>query len=92
MPQTSIIGHAGLLIRGRIGQRTVLCLAGRIHAYEGYHMYQLTFTTRLMALLGVKIFMATNAAGGAIPGMWPGCIMMITDHLNLLRRSIGVGE
>eukprot|EP01102_Stenamoeba_stenopodia_P012661 TRINITY_DN4023_c0_g1_i1.p1 TRINITY_DN4023_c0_g1~~TRINITY_DN4023_c0_g1_i1.p1 ORF type:complete len:654 (-),score=154.82 TRINITY_DN4023_c0_g1_i1:963-2849(-) len=88
MPQTAIIGHAGVLIRGTVNRRPVFFLAGRVHAYEGYHMYQLSFSARLMAMLGVKVFMATNAAGGAIPGMWPGCIMRMTDHVNLFRRSI----
>ena len=50
-------------------------------------MYQLNFTARLLAILGVKLLIATNAAGGSQPGMYPGCLMIITDHINFYRRN-----
>lgn len=65
----------------------VLCLAGRSHAYEGIEMYILNFTARLMAALGIKIYIATNASGGSQPGMYEGCLMIITDHINFYKRN-----
>ena len=65
----------------------IFCLAGRSHAYEGKNMYQLTFTARLMRALGCQILIATNASGGCGEGMVPGCLMVITDHINLYHRN-----
>jgi purine-nucleoside phosphorylase len=65
----------------------IFCLAGRSHAYEGKNMYQLTFTARLMRALGCQILIATNASGGCGEGMVPGCLMVITDHINLFHRN-----
>ena len=88
MPKPSVEGHHGKLVYGQVEGRTVLCLAGRIHCYEGYLMHQLSFAIRVMAVVGVKTVLLSNAAGGAGVGMQPGSILVITDHLNLLRRSV----
>ena len=58
-----------------------MCFAGRVHAYEGWYPYETCFVSRMCALLGVKIFLLTNSAGGALPDMDPGSIMMIRDHM-----------
>ena len=87
MPSTSVEGHKGKLILGRVSGKEVLCLAGRIHAYEGYHMYQLTFMTRVMKKIGVELYITTNSSGGCQPGMKKGCIMAIRDHMNWFHRS-----
>lgn len=87
MPQPSVSGHSGKLVHGTIGDKTVLCLAGRTHSYEGLHMHQLVFATLLMAKLDCKLFLATNAAGGAQKGMFPGCLFVIRDHLNAFKRN-----
>lgn len=87
IPQTSVVGHAGQLVLGKIGDRDVLCLAGRVHGYEGKQMFELTFFSRVLALLGVKLLVATNASGGAMQGMYNGCLMIIKDHINLYRRN-----
>eukprot|EP00033_Pygsuia_biforma_P000681 GCRY01000800.1.p1 GENE.GCRY01000800.1~~GCRY01000800.1.p1 ORF type:complete len:883 (+),score=284.96 GCRY01000800.1:176-2650(+) len=87
MPTTSVAGHRGCFCSGLVAGKKVLCLAGRIHSYEGFHMYQLTFATRLLALLGCKVLIASNAAGGAVKEMQNGSIMAITDHVNMIRRN-----
>jgi len=63
-PQSTVEGHAGRLVLGEVGGKTVLCLQGRFHYYEGYPMDTLTMPIRLMARLGVQELLLTNAAGG----------------------------
>lgn len=87
MPTTTVKGHFGRLASGKVGGLKIFCLAGRSHAYEGKNMYQLTFTARLMRALGCQILIATNASGGCGEGMVPGCLMVITDHINLFHRN-----
>ncbi len=82
MPSTSVEGHQGKLILGTVSGKRILCLAGRIHPYEGYHMYQLTFMVRVMKRVGVELYVTTNSSGGCQPGMKQGCIMAIRDHMN----------
>jgi purine-nucleoside phosphorylase len=87
-PQTSVAGHAGKLVRGKLyGDRWVLCMAGRTHGYEGKYMYELNFMARMLAYCGVKLLIATNASGGCLPGMLPGCLMIINDHINFYKRN-----
>lgn len=87
LPQPTVSGHAGRLVFGTVGNKRVLCLAGRVHSYEGLDMYLITFAARMVIHLGVRLFIATNAAGGAQSGMEPGAIMVIRDHVNELKRS-----
>eukprot|EP01094_Clydonella_sp_ATCC50884_P017414 TRINITY_DN3027_c0_g1_i1.p1 TRINITY_DN3027_c0_g1~~TRINITY_DN3027_c0_g1_i1.p1 ORF type:complete len:710 (-),score=177.74 TRINITY_DN3027_c0_g1_i1:908-2977(-) len=87
LPQPTVSGHAGRLVFGRVGEKRVLCLAGRVHSYEGLEMFQVTFAARMVIQLGVRLFIATNAAGGAQDGMQPGAIMVIRDHINELKRT-----
>ncbi len=69
MPSTSVEGHKGKLILGTVSGKRIMCLAGRIHPYEGYHMYQLTFMIRILKRVGVELFISTNSSGGCQPGM-----------------------
>lgn len=87
MPLTTVVGHHGRVAVGTLSGKRVLCFAGRVHAYEGYHAYQLAFNSRLMALMGVKTLIATNASGGAMKGMTPGCVMALRDHICFTRRN-----
>jgi purine-nucleoside phosphorylase len=80
-------GHKGKLILGTVSGKRILCLAGRIHPYEGYHMFQLTFMTRVMKRVGVELYVTTNSSGGCQRGMKKGCIMAIRDHMNWFHRS-----
>lgn len=83
-PVSSVIGHAGRMVIGRLEGRTVLVLQGRVHYYEGYSMAQVTFPIRLMQFLGIKIVILTNAAGGLNAAFKAGDVMLITDQINLI--------
>ncbi len=87
MPSSAVVGHAGNLVVGRLGDVDVVCLQGRVHLYEGHDMDRVVFGARLLARLGCKAVLLTNAAGGIRRGLAPGDLMLITDHLNLTARS-----
>ena len=87
MPRSSVVGHAGNLVLGRSGGTAVACLQGRVHLYEGHDLDRVVFGARLLAKLGCKAVLLTNAAGGIRRGFVPGDLMLITDHLNLTARS-----
>ncbi len=82
--QSTVVGHAGQLVVGRLGGKTVMVLQGRVHYYEGYGMDQVTLPVRVMQRLGVKAMVVTNAAGAINPDYVPGDVMLITDHLSFL--------
>lgn len=92
MPRSSVVGHAGNLVLGRVGAARVACLQGRVHAYEGHALERVTFGVRLLARLGCRAVLLTNAAGGIRDGFSPGDLMLIVDHLNLMGRNPLVGE
>jgi purine-nucleoside phosphorylase len=81
-PQSTVPGHAGNLVIGRIGQTTVVAMQGRFHYYEGYSMKEVTFPVRVMRELGIKTLFVSNAAGGMNPEFQIGDLMIITDHIN----------
>ncbi len=83
-PLSTVEGHAGELVIGKLEGQDVLVMNGRIHFYEGYEMSQVTLPIRVMQRLGIKILLVTNAAGGVNQDFVPGNPMLITDHLNLL--------
>jgi len=83
-PLSTVEGHAGELIIGKLEGKAVLVMNGRIHYYEGYEMSQVTLPIRVMQRLGIEIVVVTNAAGGINQDFNPGNPMLITDHLNLL--------
>ena len=82
-PHPAVEGHAGRLVVGQLGGHEVLVLQGRAHYYEGYSLQQVTFPTRVMQRLGIRMLVVTNAAGGLNPDFRSGDIMLITDQLNL---------
>lgn len=84
-------GHRGELIRGTLGGREVLLLAGRFHMYEGHGAQVAAFPVRVVHALGAKVLFVSNAAGGINRAFPPGTLMMITDHLNLQFRNPLVG-
>lgn len=83
-PVSTVEGHHGRLVLGRLENQDVLIMQGRSHFYEGYSMAQIGFPVRVMQLLGIEILIVTNAAGGINQTFEPGEVMLITDHLNLL--------
>lgn len=82
-PVSTVEGHAGRLVAGRVGEVEVVVMQGRVHLYEGYAPWQVVFPTRVLALLGCSSLVVTNAAGAVDAGFEPGDLMLITDHLNL---------
>ena len=76
-------GHAGRLVLGRVGTADVAVLQGRIHYYEGHDVSEVAFPIRVLAGLGVRSVLLTNAAGGINPKFKPGDLMIIRDHINL---------
>lgn len=83
-PVSTVIGHSGRLVAGRLEGQPVLVMQGRTHFYEGYSMAQITLPVRAMQRLGIDTLIVTNAAGGVNPNFSPGDLMLITDHLNLV--------
>ncbi|MEO0292945.1 MAG: purine-nucleoside phosphorylase [candidate division WOR-3 bacterium] len=81
-PTSTVKGHSGDLVCGQIKEKKVCVMNGRFHYYEGYDMDKVTFGTKLLCLLGIKILIVTNAAGGVNPLFKRGDIMIITDHIN----------
>lgn len=90
-PASTVIGHAGRLVVGSSGGKRVAVLAGRAHFYEGHDLRTVTFATRVMGRLGVKVLLLTNAAGGVNLGFSQGGLMVIDDHINLLGSNPLVG-
>ena len=84
MPRPLVIGHAGNLCTGSVAGVPVACLQGRSHIYEGHTPARAVFGVRVLAELGCKVVLLTNAAGGIHASFEPGELMLITDHLNLL--------
>ncbi len=82
-PQSTAVGHAGKLVFGCLGQLPVVVMAGRAHLYEGYTPEQVVFGVRVLAKLGVRAFVFTNAAGGINPSYGRGGLVLISDHINL---------
>ena len=77
-------GHAGRLVAGTLAGRAVLVLSGRAHVYEGHTFADVVFPIRVLARLGVRALILTNAAGGISPHLQPGVLMAIDDHINLM--------
>lgn len=83
-PVSTVEGHSGRLIFGKLGDKEVMAMEGRFHYYEGYDMKQVTFPIRVMHELGIHTLFVSNAAGGMNPDFHIGDLMMITDHINAL--------
>ena len=81
-PVSTVEGHSGKLIFGRLGKKEIMAMQGRFHYYEGYNMKEVTFPVRVMHELGIKNLFVSNAAGGTNPTFEIGDLMIITDHIN----------
>jgi purine-nucleoside phosphorylase len=91
-PVSTVEGHSGKLIFGKLGGKNVMAMQGRFHYYEGYNMQQITFPVRIMKALGVKLLCVSNACGGMNPNFEVGEIMIITDHINLFPTNPLIGK
>lgn len=81
-PVSTVEGHSGKLIFGKLGNKDIMAMQGRFHYYEGYSMKEVTFPVRIMKELGIKTLFVSNASGGVNPNFEIGDIMIITDHIN----------
>lgn len=82
MPVSTVEGHSGKLIFGKLGGKDIMAMQGRFHFYEGYSMKEVTFPVRVMYELGIKTLFVSNAAGGMNPEFKIGDLMIINDHIN----------
>ena len=81
-PVSTVEGHSGKLIFGKLGNKDIMAMQGRFHFYEGYSMKEVTFPIRVMKELGIRTLFVSNAAGGMNPNFEIGDLMIITDHIN----------
>lgn len=88
----TVSGHSGKVLIGKLGEKRVVCLQGRLHFYEGYSLSEVVFPFRALGLAGVKVFVLTNAAGGVQPDMKPGDLLLLRDHLNLMGSNPLIGK
>jgi purine-nucleoside phosphorylase len=90
-PVSTVKGHNGRLIFGKLNGKDVLVMGGRFHFYEGYSPNQVTYPIRVMRLLGVKTLLLSNAAGGVQDNMEVGDLMIINDHISLFQINPLIG-
>jgi purine-nucleoside phosphorylase len=81
-PVSTVEGHSGKLIFGKLGNKDIMAMQGRFHYYEGYSMKEVTFPVRVMKELGIRTLFVSNASGGMNPDFQIGDLMIITDHIN----------
>lgn len=81
-PVSTVQGHAGRLIYGKLGEREVLAMQGRFHYYEGYSMQEVTFPVRVLKFVGITHLFVSNASGGLNPDWHVGEIVILNDHIN----------
>jgi purine-nucleoside phosphorylase len=90
-PQSTVQGHSGHLVLGHIAGVPLAVMQGRVHAYEGYPISEVTFPTRVLGLLGCKTLIVTNAAGGIRTTLEQGSLVAISDHINLTGSNAALG-
>ena len=90
-PESTVVGHAGRLVIGRLGATVVMAMQGRFHYYEGHDMRTVAYPTAFMKHFGVRTLIVSNSAGGINRGFTPGDLMLITDHINLFATNPLVG-
>jgi purine-nucleoside phosphorylase len=90
-PRSTVEGHSGHLVLGTILGVPVAVMQGRVHAYEGYPLSEVTFPARVLGLLGCKTLIVTNAAGGINTGYRQGLLVALSDHINLTGSNAALG-
>jgi purine-nucleoside phosphorylase len=91
-PVSTVKGHSGKLIFGKIGDRNVVAMGGRFHYYEGYTPQEVVYPIRVMKMLGIKTLFLSNAAGSVNPGFKVGDIMIIKDHISFFTPNPLIGK
>ncbi len=91
-PTSTVISHAGRLVCGQLGGKTVVAMEGRFHFYEGYPLQQITLPVRVIKALGCEVLVVSNACGGMNPQYGKGDLMVIEDHINLLGDNPLIGK
>jgi len=84
-PRSHVVGHKGRLVLGSRAGTSCVAMQGRVHMYEGHSAATAAFPARVLVALGAKVIIVTNAAGGLNPTWMPGTLMLIRDHIDLLR-------
>ncbi len=90
-PLSTVESHAGRLLCGTLGGRTVVAMQGRFHRYEGYSLHEVTFPVRVLRALGAETLIVSNACGGMHPLWERGDLMLIADHINMLGDNPLIG-
>jgi purine-nucleoside phosphorylase len=90
-PLSTVESHAGRLLCGTLGGRTVVAMQGRFHRYEGYSLHEVTFPVRVLRALGAETLIVSNACGGMHPLWQRGDLMVIADHINMLGDNPLIG-
>jgi purine-nucleoside phosphorylase len=91
-PVSTVAGHKGKLVFGKLGDKTVVVMSGRFHFYEGYESHDVVFPIRVMKLLGIETLLLSNAAGGVNPSFRVGDIMIIRDHVSFFTPNPLIGK
>lgn len=91
-PVSTVEGHSGKLVFGKISKKNIVVMAGRFHYYEGYTPQQVVYPVRVMKMLGVHTLLISNAAGGVNAGFKVGDMMMITDHISVFIKNPLLGK
>lgn len=91
-PVSTVQGHGGKLLFGKLGGTNVMCMSGRFHFYEGYSAQQVIFPVRVMKMLGIETLLLSNAAGGVNPNYKVGDLMVINDHISFFTVNPLMGK
>lgn len=91
-PLSTVEGHKGQFVLGKLGEKSVICMQGRFHYYEGYSLQEVTYPIRVMQEFGVSELIITNSAGGVNEKFSPGDLMLIEDHINLMGTNPLIGK